>query len=199
LSDINSKSGKTNIIAKMSLVAKLNSIKHFFYLSLYYGFAQFLPSQIPFNIGNRMRRWISNSIFGQCGTISSMCYRSYIGLGSDISMGSYSMIGPKANIWGIGGGGKLIIGDYVLMAPEVTIITTQHKYADVKIPIPYQGEEISTVIIEDNAWIGYRAIILPGVTIGEGAIVGAGAVVTKDVLPYSIVGGVPAKLIKMRK
>ena len=180
------------------LIRKI-SIKNFFYLVLYYGLGQFLPYEIPFNIGKRVRRFISKSIFRQCGTISSMGYRAYIGLGYDISMGSYSMIGSKAIIWGIGGGGKLIIGDYVLMAPEVTIMTTKHIYADTEIPISYQGAEHSTVIIEDNAWIGYRAIIMPGVTIGKGAIVGAGAVVTKDVPPYSIVGGVPARIIKMRK
>jgi maltose O-acetyltransferase len=55
------------------------------------------------------------------------------------------------------------------------------------------------VIIEDDVWIGARVIILPGVKIGKGSIVGAGAVVTKDVEPYSIVAGVPAKLIRKRK
>jgi maltose O-acetyltransferase len=128
-----------------------------------------------------------------------MGYRAYIGLGYDISLGAHSWVGQKVKIYGIGGGGKLIIGDNVLMAPEVAIITTQHIIDDPEIPIVDQGEEASTVIIEDNAYIGYRVIIMPGVTIGKGAIVGAGAVVTHDIPSYSIAGGVPARIIKMRK
>jgi len=61
-----------------------------------------------------------------------------------------------------------------------------------------QGGEPGPVIIEDDVWIGARVIILAGVTIGTGAVIGAGSVVTRDVLPFTIVGGVPAKLIRER-
>jgi maltose O-acetyltransferase len=180
------------------LMSKI-SIKDFFYLALYYCFGQFLPSEIPFHIGNKARRFILKSVFKEFGIFSNMGYRAYIGLGYDISLGSNSWVGPYVKIYGIGAGGKLIIGDNVLIAPEVVILTTQHIYADPEIPIFSQGTEASTVVIEDMVYIGYRVIIMPGITIGKGAIVGAGAVVTKDVPPYDIVGGVPAKNIRMRK
>lgn len=61
-----------------------------------------------------------------------------------------------------------------------------------------KGYITGKVVLEDDVWIGYRAIILPGVTIHKGAVVGAGAVVTKDVEPFAVVGGVPAKVIKYR-
>jgi maltose O-acetyltransferase len=82
-----------------------------------------------------------------------------------------------------------------MMAPDVIIVTENHKYTKES----FKGWEKKPVIIEDNVWIGYRVIILPGVRVGRNAIIGAGAVVTKDVPPYAIVGGVPAKVIKMRE
>ena len=63
----------------------------------------------------------------------------------------------------------------------------------------FSGAFLKEITIEKDVWIGTQAVILPGVTIGEGAIVAAGAVVTKEVKPFSVVGGVPAKLIKMRE
>lgn len=93
----------------------------------------------------------------------------------------------------------MIIGDNVMMAPEVVILTLGHYYNDINTPINCQGDFASKVIIENNVWIGIRSIILLNVRIGEGAIVGAGAVVTKDVPPWSVVGGVPAKVIKWRR
>ena len=87
----------------------------------------------------------------------------------------------------------LLIGKNVTLATEVMIWTLHHDYND----IHFIGEGAMTTI-EDFVWIGSRSIILPGVKIGEGAIVAAGAVVTKDVLPYTVVGGIPAKQIAIR-
>lgn len=95
--------------------------------------------------------------------------------------------------------GGLSIGKNVLIGPYVIIYTTNHIYSDISIPINEQGQTEEAVIIEDDVWIGAKAIILPGVNIGKGSIVAAGAVVTKDVPPYSIVGGIPAKIIRNRK
>ncbi len=81
-----------------------------------------------------------------------------------------------------------------MMAPDVIICTENHKYTKET----YEGWLEQPVIIEDNVWIGYRVIILPGVRVGRNAIIGAGAVVTKDVPPYKVVGGVPAKVLKTR-
>ena len=87
-----------------------------------------------------------------------------------------------------------------MMAPEVLILGGNHRFDRLDIPMMFQGNvEYAPVEIGNDVWIGSRVIILPGLKIGEGSIIGAGSVVTKDVMPYSIVAGNPAKLIKMRK
>jgi acetyltransferase-like isoleucine patch superfamily enzyme len=92
-----------------------------------------------------------------------------------------------------------IIGNYVLIAPNVSILAISHKFSDRDIPIAKQGNtNADPVVIEDDVWIGRNAIILPGIKLGKGAIVGAGAVVTKNVPEYKIVGGVPARIIGER-
>ena len=84
------------------------------------------------------------------------------------------------------------------MGPDVVILTHTHKISDIAIPMEQQGMEIRPVTIGNDVWIGMRSIIMPGVTIGSGVIIGAGAVVTKDVPDYAVVGGVPAKIIRFR-
>lgn len=98
----------------------------------------------------------------------------------------------------IGGQNKVKIGNFVRISYNVNIISEDHEYRDPKLPIIKQGYKGGPIIIEDDVWIGANAVILPNIRIGKGAIVGANAVVTKDVASYSIVGGVPAKLIKYR-
>jgi acetyltransferase-like isoleucine patch superfamily enzyme len=92
----------------------------------------------------------------------------------------------------------LIIGNDVLVGYEVMIFTFNHAIAKRDVLIRQQGHVAKPVAIGNNVWIGARSIILAGVTIGEGAVIAAGAVVTKDVPPYTIVGGVPAKVMKQR-
>ena len=95
---------------------------------------------------------------------------------------------------------KVVIGNNVMMGPEVIIYTSGHKHDRIDIPMMEQGSsEVQPVKIGNDVWIGGRVIILPGVKVGNGAIIGAGAVVTKDVPDYAIVGGNPAKVIRMRK
>lgn len=94
----------------------------------------------------------------------------------------------------------ITIGDYVQIAPHVCIIASMHDYSRTDIPmLDQKGINSKKVTLEDDVWIGYRAIIMPGVTVHKGAVVAAGAVVTKDVPPYAVVGGVPAQTIKLRK
>lgn len=95
------------------------------------------------------------------------------------------------------------IGNWVAIAPEVLFITGNHKIGVLGKYILEndkngEAELDKDIIVEDDVWIGSRAIILKGVTIHKGAVIGAGAVVTKDVAPYAIVGGNPAKIIKYR-
>lgn len=90
--------------------------------------------------------------------------------------------------------GSLMIGDNVSISPEVTVLTLQHFYND-----PQFADDARPVTIENHVWIGSRAIIMPGVTIGRGAVIAAGAVVTKSVPSLAIVGGVPARPIGQRE
>jgi len=94
---------------------------------------------------------------------------------------------------------KITLGDNVLIAAGTKIITRKHDFSNDLLSIAEQGYTNAPVIIEDDVWIGFNVVILPGVVIGEGSIIGAGAVVTKSVKPYSIMGGVPARLIRKRK
>lgn len=99
---------------------------------------------------------------------------------------------------------KIIIGNKVMFGPEVSILGGNHSAAqvgrfmyDIK-DADKRPDDDKGVIIEDDVWVGTRAIILHGVTIGRGAIVGAGSVVTKSVPPYAIVGGIPARVLRFR-
>jgi acetyltransferase-like isoleucine patch superfamily enzyme len=98
----------------------------------------------------------------------------------------------------LGGQGGLTIGNYVMIGNNATIITANHGFSRSDIPMLRQSLDIAAVRIEDDVWIGANAVILPGVNIGQGAVIGAGAIVTKDIEPYSIVVGNPAKPIKKR-
>jgi acetyltransferase-like isoleucine patch superfamily enzyme len=86
----------------------------------------------------------------------------------------------------------------VLIAQDCIFRAGNHVFERIDIPIRKQGHAGGDIVIEDDVWIGARVILLAGVSIGRGAIVAAGAVVTKSVPPYAIVGGIPARLIKMR-
>lgn len=90
------------------------------------------------------------------------------------------------------------IGADVMLAPRVYVLDVDHNFADRNQPISQQGYTIAPVVIEDGVWIGANAVITKGIRIGKGAIVGANSVVTRDVEPFAIVGGVPAKPIAKR-
>lgn len=103
---------------------------------------------------------------------------------------------------------SLKIGDFCSIAHEVTFVTVSGHPIDHLSTFPFrvmmlQNAEVEAldkggIVVDDDVWIGYRATILDGVHIGQGAVIGAGAVVTKDVPPYAVVGGVPAKVIRFR-
>ena len=95
--------------------------------------------------------------------------------------------------------GKITIGNDVMMGPECIILSRNHAFSRTDIPMRLQGfEEEKECVIGNDVWIGRRVMIMPGVRIGNGCIIAAGAVVTKDVPDYAIVGGVPARIIRFR-
>lgn len=90
------------------------------------------------------------------------------------------------------------IGNFVMIGPNCLFASVHHSFDKWDKPMIFQKAEFKPIVIEDDVWIGANVIVLGGVTIGRGSVIGAGAVVTKDVEPFSIVGGVPAKLIRYR-
>ena len=106
-------------------------------------------------------------------------------------IGEYAFLvaSPKAMIW---------IGHHTMLAPNVHINTTSHNYDNIDVPIFLQGSTQKDVVIGDDCWLGTGVIVCQGVTIGKGAVVGANSVVLDDVMPYTVVGGSPAKFIKNR-
>lgn len=93
---------------------------------------------------------------------------------------------------------KVCIGNNVLIGPNTIINSGNHNYLNSKVLIAEQGHTYKPIIIENDVWIGADCKILAGVTIGKGAVVGAGSVVTKNIAPYSVVAGIPARAIKKR-
>lgn len=148
----------------------------------------------PFGIfAKRIRAFCGKLIISSCGNNVNIEHGAEFNW--DIHIGNDSGIGINSKI-----SAKTFIGNNVMMGPDVIIYTRNHKFTNINIPMSKQGmQAYEPVIIADDVWIGGRAIILPGVHIGMGAIIGAGAVVTKNVPEYAIVGGVPAQVIKFRK
>jgi len=110
-----------------------------------------------------------------------------------IRIGNYSELGQHCLIHS-----SVTIGSKVIMGPGVKIYSRNHRYEDVSRPIADQGKRQLKTYVGDDVWIGANVVILPGVTVGDHSVIAAGAIVTKDVEPFSVVGGNPAKLIKKR-
>jgi acetyltransferase-like isoleucine patch superfamily enzyme len=113
----------------------------------------------------------------------------WIKIGNDCTVNEFAILH---------GDGGLEIGNDVRIAAQVRITAMNHIYEDPKISIRLQGIRANGIKIEDDVWLGIGSTVLDGVTIGKGSVIGAGAVVTKDIPPYSIAVGVPAKVIKKR-
>jgi acetyltransferase-like isoleucine patch superfamily enzyme len=116
-------------------------------------------------------------------------------LDGKISIGHHSAFGPHVAIYGLG---SACIGNYVAIAAHSTVVASNHNFSDRKTYIRLQGSTGKGISIEDDVWIGSNCVILDGVTIGKGSVVAAGAIVNKNVAPYTVVGGVPARFIKER-
>jgi len=116
---------------------------------------------------------------------------SKVKIGSNCEFNSNVMINARGN-------GIIMIGDNVLIGPNVVLRSSDHAFSSLRKAINKQGMTHGRIIVKENVWIGSNCVILKNCTIGEGSIIAAGAVVTKDIEAYSVVGGVPAKVIKKR-
>lgn len=150
---------------------------------------------------NKILSQLFKSNFLSCGkNVNYSACRSNINPYKNISIGNDVYIGPGATF--LCTESKIIIGNKVLMGPNVTIIGGDHRISELGRFIydiqDKNPEDDKDVFIEDDVWIGTGVIILKGVTIGRGSIIAAAALVNKNVPPYAIVGGVPAKILKYR-
>lgn len=149
---------------------------------------------LGYSVVRRFRSSLACKCFEQHGNNVNIEKGAEFGRCNGISIGSNSGLGINCKCEG-----PLEIGNNVMMGPDVIIYTGNHEFSDVSQPIINQGmQKPQKVVIEDDVWIGARVIILPGVTIGAHSVIAAGAVVTKSIGPYSIAGGVLAKVIKSR-
>ena len=116
---------------------------------------------------------------------------SAISIGDNVALNDNVMINADC-------GGRIIIGNDVLIAPNVVIRAANHRYGDPDALIRTQGHVAGVIRIGDDVWIGANVVVLSDVSVGRGAVIGAGSVVTRDVAEYAIVAGVPAKAVGAR-
>jgi maltose O-acetyltransferase len=174
------------------LAAKLQRT---FCLALYYGIAARLPGRPPLaKLSSRFRALLCRRFVAEAGELINIGSHVHLGTGANVRIGNRSGIGRGSEIHG-----GVTIGDEVMLAPHVVVLALNHRFDRLDVPIGRQGDRpLMCPRIEDGAWIGLGAIILPGRTIGKEAVVGAGAVVSSDVAPYDIVAGNPAQVVGSR-
>lgn len=171
-----------------------------FFRVLYYLLAIHLPaSYFSFGLGGlskKIRAFFCKQFFLSVGQNVNIEHGAYFGSGRLIEIGDNSGIGVDCHV-----PSDIKIGKDVMMGPETLIIgrNQNHRFDDLSIPMRLQGyKDTPPVVIEDDVWLGARVIVLPGIRIGTGAIIGAGAIVTKDIPPFAICVGNPARIIKFR-
>ncbi|HEX3689693.1 MAG TPA: acyltransferase [Solirubrobacteraceae bacterium] len=171
-------------------------IKRYVALCLYYVIANKLPDKGPLAEPSRwIRQELCRMFLGGCGERFNIGRDVYLSSGSEVSIGHRSGLGRGCRVYG-----GLIMGEEVMVGPDVAFLSENHRFDNLDEPIGWQGfTERKPPQIGDGVWIGLRATILAGKVVGEGAIVAACAVVTKDVEPFAIVGGNPAVVIGTRK
>lgn len=146
-----------------------------------------------------IRRVIFRTImedFESGGRGATIDYKTYIRYPSKVSIGAGTMINRGCRFYASYHckDVRIRIGEHVAVAPEVSFLAAGHDYTQRALP-----NIAGSIIVEDYVWIGARSIILQGVTIGEGAVIAAGSIVTKDIPPYTVAAGIPARVIKKRE
>ncbi|HEX6708350.1 MAG TPA: acyltransferase [Albitalea sp.] len=151
---------------------------------------------IPLRLGARLRAWLLPRFMQSMGTETIVQHGFRVTVPEKVSIGSHCNFGADVII---AGGGGVRIGDWVGFGPDVKVWSVNHRFDDPDTPWQLQGWEAKEVVIEDDVWLAANVFVMPGVTIGRGAIVSAGTVVNKSVPPYALVAGNPGRVVGWRK
>ena len=170
----------------------LKRVERAFFFRLYIYIGKKLPSSVKSERCRKIRYWMVKHFLEYCG--DNVNIEKNAGFGPQLRIGDNSGVGERCAL-----SGRIVIGKDVMMGPNCVMRTYSHRHDRIDIPMDQQGfEEERIMYIGDDVWIGTNVIILPGVNVGSHCIIGAGAVVTKDVPDYAIVGGSPARVIRYR-
>lgn len=181
--------------------------KYKFVINILYGIILIIPRKIrlklfalhrntPGKIGMLIRYIYLKSLAKKCGNNVAIMQNVYFFNIDKLEIGNNVSFHPMCYIDSLG---TIIIGNNVSIAHGVSIISFNHGYNDLETPIKYQKVETGKIFIDENVWIGAKATILPNVNIEQGSIIGANSVVTHDVKKNTITGGIPNKVIKIRR
>lgn len=151
---------------------------------------------LPGSIGHWVRSRTLPRYFAKIGVNTVIQERLRVTNPEKISIGSNCNF--ATGVFMTGGGG-ITLGDYVGLGPDVKIWSVNHRYEDPDTPWLLQGYEHHPVHIEDDVWLGASCFVMPGTTIGRGAIISAGTVLMKSVPPYAIVAGNPGRVVGWRR
>lgn len=164
-------------------------------LRLALSLARHIPSSGLQSWPCQLRVALLRRLVRSCGQGVNVLPGAYIGNPHNLSIGDNTGIGLNCYL---SCADRVALGARVLMGPEIMVFTSNHVWNPTLDTYFRQGETTAPVAVLDDAWIGARAIILPGVTIGRGCTVAAGSVVTQSTPDFSVVGGVPARVLKMK-
>lgn len=174
-----------------------NKLVRLFWLAFYYGIARNLPehSDPRGALWKRLREMSVRPLLAHAGRDLAINAGVHFGKGSNLSMGDYSSLGYMSRVIG-----EVRMGNHVGCAQEVFFCAYNRKYLGLDEPMMFQGKKPDEpIVVEDDVIFLARCMILAGVRIHTGALIGAGAVVTRDVPPYAVVVGNPARVVKFRK
>ncbi len=168
--------------------------------ALAYGTYYLLGRALPrsYAVGGSAGAWVRSAtarrMLDRAGPDINVEHGATFGSGRGVRVGARSGIGVNAQILG-----PATIGQDVMMGPGCTLISRDHSFADVTRPMNAQGlGEDRLIVVEDDVWIGANVTITAGVRVGRGSVLAAGSVVVRDVPPFSVVGGVPARVLRDR-
>lgn len=161
-----------------------------------YSFAENLVRLLMELLPQPLRYWIFKALLARLGAGSMIDYQTYFRYPWKISVGIGVSINRGCEFYGsmLDGKAHITVGDHCALAPRVRVLSATHDYGFLHLP-----DMSASVTIGKHVWIGAGATLLPGINIGDGAVVAAGSVVTRDVDPFTIVGGNPARFIKNRE